>query len=659
MTMDIISDNMLQASDGFHAFGSHVECTAWLSAQNKAFQAAINGAPLAESLGILVDTACSQSGGGLRSAFYLTDPDGTGLRHVIGMPEPYAIAAGGIKIGSDSLACGLAVFNRQPVITVDVRKEPRWQPWLWLAEEHGIRAVWSFPAETAAGRVVGTFAVYFRDPREATPRDHEFAAALTQTAAIIISQHRQAADLIQRRITDEALRESEERFRAVAEQAEAGIVIVNAGHRMSFVNDRYCEILGRTRDDLLGRTVQELTHPDDWSFNEPLYQRAMAAGASFTIEKRYLRPDGTAVWVRNVVSALRDGTGVIVGGLAVSLDITERHQAEADLRESEERFRRFAEHSANVLWLADLKSGQLNYLSPAFAQVWGMPVEAMPDLAGWLASIHPEDRDGAAQALERVGDSETLVLRYRILRASDGGMRRIRDTFFPIPGQDGHIRFVGGIAQDVTTATDLRAYVVAAGEDARHRFAAALQAADYEVKAFATSQALLKLAGSLMPGCVVLDLEEATGMILISALKADRSHLPVVAVGASGGDVGFGVRAMKAGAADYLDAPWTPEALLFAVKTAMADIRDAAERTRARDKSRRRVASLSERERAVLEGLLAGGTNKTIARTLGLSPRTVEIHRAKVMEALGARTLPEAVLIATAAGVRPADQSST
>ncbi|WP_267361264.1 MULTISPECIES: GAF domain-containing protein, partial [unclassified Methylobacterium] len=123
-----------------------------------------------------MDTACSQSGGGLRSAFYLTNPGGTGLQHVIGMPEPYAVAVSGITIGPDSLACGLAVFTGQPVITVDVRKEPRWQPWLWLAEQHGFRAVWSFSAETAAGRIVGTFAVYFREPREATPCDHECAA---------------------------------------------------------------------------------------------------------------------------------------------------------------------------------------------------------------------------------------------------------------------------------------------------------------------------------------------------------------------------------------------------------------------------------------------------------------------------------------------------
>lgn len=461
------------------------------------------------------------------------------------------------------------------------------------------------------------------------------------------------SDVTGRKRAEAALRESEEPFRAVAEQAEAGIVIVDASHRMSFVNERYCEILGRQRDILLGRTVEELTHPEDWTFNAPLYQGAMAEGEAFTIEKRYLRPDDRTVWVRNVVSALRDGSGAIVGGLAITLDVTEHHQAEAALRESEERFRRFAEHSANVLWLADLESGALDYLSPAFTQVWGMAPEDMPDIAAWLVSVHPEDRAAAAQAVERVGNGETLVLEYRIQRASDHAVRRIRDTFFPIPGRDGRIRSAGGIAQDVTVDKGLRAYVVAAWDDARRDLVGTLQTAGYAVQAFGSGQAFFKMAGSLIPGCVVLSVGDASGLAVLGDLKAARAHLPVVAVGASGGDVGFGVRVMKAGAVDYLESPCLPETLLFAVRSALAEIHTEADRARGDDEARSRIATLSAREREVLEGLLAGGTNKTIARTLGLSPRTVEIHRARVMETLGVHTLPEAVLIATAAGVRP------
>jgi len=110
---------------------------------------------------------------------------------------------------------------------------------------------------------------------------------------------------------------------------------------------------------------------------------------------------------------------------------------------------------------------------------------------------------------------------------------------------------------------------------------------------------------------------------------------------------------MKAGAVDFLEVPYEREALLAAVASALADIRDTAERSSVAEIARARIADMSTRERAVLEGLLAGGTNKTMARDLGISPRTVENHRAHVMERLGARTLPEAVLMAAAAGLRP------
>jgi PAS domain S-box-containing protein len=460
-----------------------------------------------------------------------------------------------------------------------------------------------------------------------------------------------------------ALREIEAqqaRFDALIEHLPFGAGLFAADGRALLTNLLCRQFLPGGRAPSIDRDVQPQWtgfDTDGRTLSPYEYPFAQAMRGEVVQDMSFLHQTGKddACWMRVSAIPVRESNGSIHQAIVVVQDVDRETRAEAALRESEERFRRFAEHSANVLWVADLKTGQLDYLSPSFAHVWGMPVEDMPDVPSWLTSVHPEDRDAAAQALERVGRGETLILEYRILRVSDRTVRRIRDTFFPVPAKDGCIRLVGGIAQDVTVDTSLRIYVVAVGDDTRRDLVGALQAGGYEVKAFASAQLFLKMAGSLMPGCVVLDLEETGGLLVASELKPARSHLPVVAIGASGGDVGFGVRAMKAGAVDFLEAPWTPEPLLFAVKTALADIRDADERTRARDETYDRIAALSERERAVLEGLLAGGTNKTIGRTLGLSPRTVEIHRARVMEALGAHTLPEAVLIATAAGVRPAD----
>jgi len=160
----------------------------WLAAQKEAFQSAMNGAPLEASLGVLVRAAVEQSGSERRCAFYIADEAGRCLRHVVGMPAAYAARVDGFAISPESLACGLAVATGEPVITPDVLDEPRWRPWIALAQDFHYRGCWSFPVETATGRLVGSFAMYFVEPRHPSPRDRQLAATLSHTAAIIISR---------------------------------------------------------------------------------------------------------------------------------------------------------------------------------------------------------------------------------------------------------------------------------------------------------------------------------------------------------------------------------------------------------------------------------------------------------------------------------------
>lgn len=177
-----------------------------LSAQKEAFQATINGAPLDKCLSILVRAALLCCDGSFQCAFYMVNSTGSRLDHITGMPELYALSQDAYVIGADALACGLAVHCGRAVIISDVTKEGRWEPWLWLAEQYDCRAVWSFPVETNSGKIIGTFAMYFPEPREATPDDHAFAAGITQAAAIIISHHQESEE---RARAEAALRESE------------------------------------------------------------------------------------------------------------------------------------------------------------------------------------------------------------------------------------------------------------------------------------------------------------------------------------------------------------------------------------------------------------------------------------------------------------------
>ena len=140
---------------------------------------------LPDLLGALVRAAIERTDGEARAAFYIAKE--RELHHVIGMPEAYARFVDGFVIGPQSLACGLAAFTGQPIITRDVSEDPTWKPWLWLSNQFGYRACWSFPVEASNGKIVGTFALYFKEPREATTQDLNLAATLTRAAAQLIS----------------------------------------------------------------------------------------------------------------------------------------------------------------------------------------------------------------------------------------------------------------------------------------------------------------------------------------------------------------------------------------------------------------------------------------------------------------------------------------
>jgi PAS domain S-box-containing protein len=127
---------------------------------------------------------------------------------------------------------------------------------------------------------------------------------------------------------EDALRRSEERLRGIFMQATGGIAQVDVTGRFTLVNKRYCEIVGYSEDELLTMSMQEITHAEDRPENVTLFKRLIEAGESFIIEKRYVRKDGTDVWVNNSVAPVRDASGRVGQVVAMVVDMTERKQAE-------------------------------------------------------------------------------------------------------------------------------------------------------------------------------------------------------------------------------------------------------------------------------------------------------------------------------------------
>jgi len=169
---------------------------------------------------------------------------------------------------------------------------------------------------------------------------------------------------------------------------------------------------------------------------------------------------------------------------------------------------------------------------------------------------------------------------------------------------------------------------------------------------YATPGAFLLEAPRLVGGCVLLDVKMPgmSGLEVQARLKA-IGFIPPIIVMTGQGDIQTAVLAMKAGAFDFLEKPYGDEVLLAAIEAALAAPPD--DHIRQAMESAQRIARLSPREREVLDALVAGASNKVIAFDLGLSVRTVEVHRARMMERLGTRQLSEAIRLAVLATLAP------
>jgi len=199
---------------------------------------------------------------------------------------------------------------------------------------------------------------------------------------------------------------------------------------------------------------------------------------------------------------------------------------------------------------------------------------------------------------------------------------------------------------------DKQAYIVDDDEAIRRSLTFMLKTSGYKVEQFSCGEEFLKAAPKLTPGCVLLDIRMPgmDGLEVQQAMAQAGVPLPVIIM-TGHGDVNLAVRAMKAGAIDFIEKPFEKATLMSALEQGFAKLGADDVRLLRAQEAAIRLEVLSPRERDVLQGLVAGLPNKTIAYDLGISPRTVEIHRANLMTKLNVKSLSEALRIAFAAGL--------
>jgi two-component system response regulator FixJ len=200
--------------------------------------------------------------------------------------------------------------------------------------------------------------------------------------------------------------------------------------------------------------------------------------------------------------------------------------------------------------------------------------------------------------------------------------------------------------------SDRTIYLIDDDEAVRRSAGFMLKSAGYAVKSYESGIPFLKEVKGLDPGCIVLDVRMPglDGIEVQHELRSRGIDYPVIVM-TGHGDITVAVRAMKAGAIDFIEKPFEKAVLLRTIEEAFASLRNR-NRTRARsEEAMVRLEALTPREKDVLHGLAQGLPNKTIAYDLGISPRTIEIHRANLMTKLGLSSLSEALRLAFAAGM--------
>src|SRR5262249_34195046 len=337
-----------------------------------------------DSLSHVLDGLCrfveEQAPGVLASVLLL---DGDRLRHggAPSLPRAYADAIDGAVIGPTAGSCGTAAYRAQQVIVSDIATDPLWRDFRELALPHSLRACWSTPIFSSARNVIATFAMYHREPRNPSQRDQDIVEQITHLAGVAI----------QRKLVEDKLRESEERWRAVFENNPSMLFVVDAAETIVSINSSGAEQLGYAIGELIGCSVLDLSYEAD---REAVGKHIAACferlGHARGWELRKVRKDGTMIHVRETATAMRR-TGREPVALVVCENITERKRAEEALHRTQAELA----HVTRLTTLGELAASIAHEVNQPLAAI---VADANASL-NWLAAAEPE--------LERV--RETLA----------------------------------------------------------------------------------------------------------------------------------------------------------------------------------------------------------------------------------------------------------
>ena len=425
----------------FHDITGRKKDEALLNGQKHVLELIATGAPLPETLTALVRVIEAQSPEMLCTVLLL-DADGVHVRHgaAPSLPVEFARAIDGQPIGPSAGSCGTAAFRREPVVVEDIATDPLWVDYREVALAHGLRACWSTPVFDARKKVLGTFAIYYRQPGRPTAPHLRLTEIATQTAAIAIEREQALA----------ALRLSESRHRRLVESNIIGVMIANTDGRIAEANDLFLGMVGYTREELqTGRVRWDAMTPPEWhAVDAHILAQLQATGVCAPCEKEYFHKDGHRVAILAAVALIEGTPGDCI---CVIEDLTERKRADAVVHASEQRLRSILDTMFVFVGLINLDGCivEVNQAPLAAAGLKRIDVLGRTVWESYWFSFSPALQAQVQQALARAAQGEVAREDYSIRLAADR-LITIDCTFAPLRDAAGHVTQIVGSAIDIT-----------------------------------------------------------------------------------------------------------------------------------------------------------------------------------------------------------------
>jgi len=409
-----------------------------LAGQNLVLEMTAKG----DTLESILEALCrlvEQTASGCLCSVLLFDPSGSKIQQAIApsLPSSYNDQFPDIPVDREGGPCTQAARYKTQVIVSDVASDTRWGMYGWRtsALTRGLKACWATTILASNGLVLGTFAIYWREPREPTEQDQKIIEHITHLAAVAIERKRDEA----------ALQGSEERFRLIVDTIPGFVFTLSTAGKVELLNRQALEYFGQTIEEWKNSPEFEHVHPDDLPRVMDAYSRWLETGQPSDLELRQRRADGVYRWFQSRALPARDVGGRVTGWYVLLTDIDDRKRAEGELAKVfEEKARSEAELRTIIdaipqLIVAIGTDGNFLYANRAVLEYTGLTKEEMQS-GNFRQVFHPEDverlRDERAAGLSR---GVPFEYEERVRRNRDGQYRWFLVQYNPLRDERGEI----------------------------------------------------------------------------------------------------------------------------------------------------------------------------------------------------------------------------